>query len=119
MIETRDSLLGDLKEPYGYGTWKDFLLDRQMQSSIPRITREQFALWRNSPVTLTVFEFLRAYKAQVEKEHLERWSQGALEDQLETRALGVILFTESFLELSFEAIEAAYNQMDEISDNEQ
>lgn len=84
-----------------------------MQSSIPRITREQFALWRNSPVTLTVFEFLKAYKAQVEKEHVERWSQGTLDDQLESRALGVILFTDSFLELTFDAIEAAYEEVSE------
>lgn len=88
-----------------------------MQSSVPRITREQFNLWRNSPVTLTVFEFLRAYKAQVEREHVERWSQGVLEEQLETRALGVILFTDSFLELNFDAIEAAYTATDEMSEN--
>lgn len=75
---------------------------------IPRISREQFSLWRNNPVTLTVFEFLRAYKRQVEAEHVERWTTGEMDDQLEARALGVILFTNSFLELTFDAIEAAY-----------
>lgn len=88
-----------------------------MQNSPPRITREQFNLWRNSPVTLTVYEFLRAYKAQVEKEHLERWSSGNLDEQLEMRALGVILFTDSFLELNFDAIEAAYTATDEMNED--
>jgi hypothetical protein len=83
----------------------------------PRITREQFNLWRNSPVTLTVYEFLRAYKAQVEKEHLERWSGGNLDEQLEMRALGVILFTDSFLELNYDAIEAAYTATDEMNED--
>ena len=84
---------------------------------IPRISREQFALWRNSPVTLTVFEFLRAYKRQVEAEHVERWTTGEMDDQLEARALGVILFTNSFLELTYDAIEQAYSEqepMDEL-----
>lgn len=78
-------------------------------SDIPRISREQYGLWRNSPVTLTVFKFLESYRDQVRREHLERWEQGELEPQLEIRALGVILFTESFLELTYDAIEAAYN----------
>ena len=85
--------------------------------NITRITREQFALWRNSPVTLTVFEFLKAYKAQVEREHLERWSQGNLDDQLETRALGVILFTETFLELNFDAIQQFLESIPEESED--
>lgn len=72
------------------------------------IDKTQFALWRNNPVTLAVFEFLRAYRDQVANEHLERWEQGELDEQLESRALGVILFTNSFLELSYEALEAAY-----------
>jgi hypothetical protein len=76
---------------------------------IPRVTREQYNLWRNSPVTLTVYRFLEAYRDQVRQEHLDRWEQGELEPQLETRALGVILFTESFLELNYDAIEAAYD----------
>jgi len=59
---------------------------------------------------LTVFEFLRAYKKQVEAEHVERWTTGEMDDQLESRALGVILFTNSFLELTFDAIEAAYSE---------
>jgi hypothetical protein len=33
------------------------------------------------------------------------------------RALGVILFTNSFLELGFEAIEAAYDATDEMSED--
>lgn len=75
---------------------------------IPRVSRDQFNLWRNHPVTRTVFKFLSSYRDQVRREHLERWEQGELEPQLENRALGVILFTESFLELTYDAIEAAY-----------
>jgi hypothetical protein len=75
---------------------------------VPLITREQFLLWRNSPVTRTVFKFLEAYRHQVQKEHLERWQEGNLDEQLENRALGVILFTDSFLELTYEAIISAY-----------
>ena len=83
-----------------------------MPEHIPRVTREQFGLWRQNPVTQTVYRFLEAYRDMVRQEHLERWEQGKLDEQLESRAIGVILFTESFLELSFDAIEAAYADED-------
>ncbi len=82
---------------------------------IVRITREQYALWRNSPATQTVFAFLRSYRDLVKSEHLERWEQGNLEPQLESRALGVILFTSTFLDLSYDAIEVF---LDSLPDNE-
>lgn len=82
---------------------------------IVRISRDQYYLWRNSPATQTVFAFLRSYQALVRREHIERWEQGNLDPQLESRALGVSLFTDTFIDLDYDAI-AVF--LDSLPDNE-
>ena len=86
-----------------------------MAESIPKITPEQFALWKYGPVTQTVFEYLKAYKHKLQVEHLDRWMNGEDEKDpnFEMRAKGVCIFVDEFLSLEYEELAKAYGESEE------
>jgi hypothetical protein len=83
-----------------------------MNKNIPRITKDQFNLWWNSPVADVVREYLKSYQQALRYGHLERWENGnaASDPDFEQRARGVILFVNEFLQLEFSEIEKAYTE---------
>lgn len=87
--------------------------------NIPRISKEQFALWRNNPVTLTIFRYLEAYCTAQKQLHLDRWISGeAVSDpDFEVKARGVIIFVEEFASLQYEELSQTFNWSPEEDDS--
>lgn len=89
------------------------------QNNIPEITEAQFALWKYSPVTQTVFQYLRAYQEKLKQEHIDRWMTGEADKdpEFESRARGVCIFVDEFLQLSFLELQRAYGNSEEQGEN--
>ncbi len=88
-----------------------------MSENSLRITKDQFSLWKNSPVTQTVFRYLEAYAHAQKLAHLDRWINGeAISDpDFEVKVRGVIIFVNEFISLEYDELEKAYGE-EEVKD---
>jgi hypothetical protein len=74
--------------------------------SDPQISKSQYAMWKNSPVTQVVFNYLKAYQQAQRLAHLDRWESGesTTDPDFESSARGVCLFVTEFTDLQYEEI---------------
>jgi hypothetical protein len=85
---------------------------------IPRISKLQFAAWKNNPVTLTVFKYLEVYSTAQKTAHLDRWISGeaVTDSDFEVKARGVILFLQEFSLLEYEEMAQTFGWLEEEDD---
>ena len=76
------------------------------------ISKEQFGLWKHEPVTKWFFDYLINKRAFLRSAALEMWL--ADPKSLAETVRGQIIELEEICELSFEAIEAFYQEREEI-----
>ena len=76
-------------------------------AGLVELTPEQWAMWRQHPVTRVFHQFLRDYQQTVQQAVLGQWAKGAsLADEREAR--GRWLAAGEMVELSLDAVKKAY-----------
>lgn len=79
------------------------------------MTKEQYGLWKHEPVTQWFLNYLINKQAFLKSAALEQWVAGSQDfANINQTVRGQIIELEEIIELPFEAIEAFYNERQEI-----
>jgi hypothetical protein len=79
------------------------------------ITKEQYGLWKHEPVTKWFFDYLISKRAFLKSAALEMWLSDP--KNLSETVRGQIIELEEICDLPFEAIEAFYQEREEIQED--
>lgn len=79
------------------------------------MTKEQYGLWKHEPVTRWFFDYLINKQAFLRSASLEMWLSDP--KSLSETVRGQIIELDEIIELPFEAIEAFYQEREEIQED--
>lgn len=75
---------------------------------IADIAAQQYAEWRNHPVTMFMFQYMRDVAEAIEMKMLADWRSGAAKLSDETEARGRAILLREIPDLKFESIQTFY-----------
>lgn len=83
------------------------------------LTEDSFVNWRRHPATKAFMAYLADYAAVLERDHLQRWKQGANDPDMEAEARGRVATLTELIDLQHASIEQFYNDSDEVIDEDE